>query len=195
MLRWIGVTLFSVEALATRLLPGPGDPPPADGQRRAAVAVLIRDGAVLLMRRAERKGDPWSGHVSLPGGRFEPSDHDLLTTAIRESHEELGIVLDRDAGYLGRLAPLHPRNAGPSGMEVTAFVFVTDAVPDIRLSPEAVATCWLPLADVAAGALDAIYEYPGPPAAMRFPSWRFEDFTIWGLTMRILGELLTQGHL
>ena len=30
--------------------------------------------ALLLMRRAERAGDPWSGHVSFPGGRVDPRD-------------------------------------------------------------------------------------------------------------------------
>lgn len=186
--------MFSVESLAGRLLPGPGVAPPADGMRRAAVAALFHRGSVLLMKRAERHGDPWSGHVSLPGGRHEPSDGDLLVTAVRESREELGLALDRDARYVGRLAPLHPRNAGPSGMEVSAFVFVTDHPPAIELSAEAVATCWLPMSEVAAGGLDAIYEYPGPPAVMRFPSWRYQDFTVWGLTMRILAELLNVGR-
>ena len=181
---------FSVEALTARLLPGPGEPPPADGMRRAAVAALFHRGNVLLMKRAERAGDPWSGHVSLPGGRFEPRDPDLLATAVRESAEELGLALDRDARYLGRMATLHPRNAGPSGMEVTPFVFVTDTPPPVILGPEATATCWLPMRDVAAGALDGTYDYPGPPAGMRFPCWRFEEFLVWGLTMRILGEML-----
>src|SRR5262245_57069556 len=59
-----------VDDLAPRLLPGPGEPPPADGRRRAAVAVLLHIAdigpRVLLMKRAVRAGDPWSGHVSLP---------------------------------------------------------------------------------------------------------------------------------
>ena len=46
----------------------------------AAVAIVhARDAAasVLLIRRAERESDPWSGHWSFPGGRREPEDGDL----------------------------------------------------------------------------------------------------------------------
>ena len=65
-------------------------PPPGRllGQRRAAVAAVLRfdrDAAeLLLMRRAERDGDRWSGQVSMPGGREEAADADLVATAVRE---------------------------------------------------------------------------------------------------------------
>jgi 8-oxo-dGTP pyrophosphatase MutT (NUDIX family) len=45
----------------------------------AAVAIVHARGAadsVLLIRRAEREADPWSGHWSFPGGRREPEDRD-----------------------------------------------------------------------------------------------------------------------
>jgi len=189
---------FSVDVLATRLVPGPGEPPPADGQRRAAVAALLHHGehgpAVLLMKRADRAGDPWSGQVSLPGGRHEPSDADLHATSVREAEEELALALTTDARYLGRLPTLHPRNAGPAGMEVSPYVFVADIAPVPRLGAEAAATFWLPLTKCALGQLDGMYEWPGPPAAMRFPCWQWDGFTVWGLTMRILGDLLVAGR-
>lgn len=178
-------------ALIAGLLPGAGEPPPADGRRRAAVAALLCDldgPRVLLMRRAERAGDPWSGHVALPGGRHEPHDADLRATAVREAAEELGLALD-GARYLGRLAPLHPRTAGPDGVEVTPYVFAVDAPPPITLSPEAAAAFWLPLHAVRAGALDGRYDYPGPPP-LTFPCWRYDGHVVWGLTMRILADLL-----
>jgi hypothetical protein len=64
---------------------------PAPG--RAAVAIVLRDvedgPQVLLIRRAEHVGDPWSGHMAFPGGREDPEDESLLATAIRETREEL----------------------------------------------------------------------------------------------------------
>lgn len=142
---------------------------------------------VLLMKRAEREGDPWSGHISLPGGRFELTDRDLLATAIRETHEELAIDLT-GTRLLGQLEPLHPRTSGPSGIEVTPFVFATPAAVEPQCGPEALAAFWLPLEIAASGAIDGTYTYPG--SAMTFPSWTYEGHVIWGLTMRILGEVL-----
>jgi 8-oxo-dGTP pyrophosphatase MutT (NUDIX family) len=164
-----------------------------DGRRRAAVAAVLHDDPagprVLLMKRAERAGDPWSGHISLPGGGFEPHDADLLATAIRETHEELGIELAR-ARLLGNLPVLSPMSSGPNGVEVTPFVFAATGAIDPRPGPEAEVAFWLPLELAASGALDDTYVYPGTDRA--FPSWRYDGHVIWGLTWRILGDLLAQ---
>src|SRR6478752_6570976 len=75
-------------------------PTPDDGDASliwaAVAAVLVPSpDAVLLIRRAERAGDPWSGHMALPGGRREPEDADLVETARRETFEEVGLQLAR----------------------------------------------------------------------------------------------------
>lgn len=179
-----------VDRLAQRLA-GRAPAGNAAAQRRAAVAAVLHDEAdgprVLLMKRVERAGDPWSGHISLPGGGYQASDASLLETAIRETGEELGIDLS-GARLLGSLAPLHPRAAGPLGIEVTPFVFASEAAPEPVCGPEARAAFWLPLPLAASGSLDATYTYPS--SQMAFPSWRYDGHVIWGLTWRILGELL-----
>jgi len=179
-----------VEQLASRLALTTPPEPAADGVRRAAVAALLHDTPeprVLLMKRTEREGDPWSGHISLPGGGFHVDDGDLLSTAIRETHEELGIDLPRDQ-LLGSLEPLGPRSAGPIPIQVTPFVFRTSLAPTPVCGPEAVTAFWLPLDIAVSGALDATYTYPG--TQMTFPSWNFEGHIIWGLTRRILDDLI-----
>ena len=186
--------LSVVSPLTERLIANltPGDPrATADGRRRAAVAALLYDEAsgprVLLMKRAEREGDPWSGHISLPGGRFDPKDPDLQAAAMRETQEELGLDL-AGSRYLGQLPALQPRMAGPNGIEVTPFVFLTDVAVEPQCGPEALAAFWLPLESAAAGHYDGTYTYPG--SAMQFPSWNYDGHVIWGLTWRILGDLL-----
>jgi 8-oxo-dGTP pyrophosphatase MutT (NUDIX family) len=180
-----------IEQLVARLELGARGRPPDDGRRRAAVAALLHDEPpgprVLLMKRVERVGDPWSGHISLPGGRVDPRDADLLATAIRETHEELGIDLG-GARVLGSLPALSPFTSGPAGVEVTPFVFVTHAAVEPQPGPEAESAFWLPVELAASGALDEMYTYPG--TTRTFPSWRYENHTIWGLTWRILGDLL-----
>lgn len=180
-----------VEHLLSRLhadLAQPTDPPQ---RRRAAVAALVHDSAdgprILLMKRVDRAGDPWSGHISLPGGRYETSDETLLTTAIRETREELGIDLT-SAQFIGALPAVSPFASGPSGMEVTPFVFATSVTVEPVCGPEAVAAFWLPIESAAAGILDGTFTYPG--TTRKFPSWHFAGHTIWGLTWRILTELI-----
>ena len=76
----------------------------------AAVAVILAPDpdALLLIRRAERAGDPWSGHMALPGGRQEPTEPDLFTTAVRETAEEVGLTLGR-RNLIGALDDVVPR--------------------------------------------------------------------------------------
>ncbi len=195
-----------VDRLAQRLAPVPASAPAAGAEgvvvasgavvpRRAAVAAVLHDEPdgphVLLMKRVERVGDPWSGHISLPGGGYQASDASLLETAIRETREELGIEL-AGARVLGSLAPLHPRVSGPLGIEVTPFVFALDTAPEPVCGPEAFSAFWLPLPLAASGSLDDMYTYPSSQAS--FPSWRYDGHVIWGLTWRILGDLLAAGR-
>ena len=182
-----------LERLTQRVRPGASLRPPNDGRRCAAVAAVLHDEPagprVLLMKRTERLGDPWSGHISLPGGRYDQRDEDLLATAIRETREELGIEL-AGARLLGNLPTLSPLSAGPNGIEVTPFVFATQEPVEPHVSAEAAAAFWLPIETAMSGALDDLYTYPGTDR--RFPSWRFEGHVIWGLTFRILAELLAR---
>ena len=74
----------------------------AEGLRRAAVVMLLTPGRrVWFVQRAERAGDPWSGHVAFPGGHEEPGDVDLRHTARRETWEEVGVDLDEARGAEG----------------------------------------------------------------------------------------------
>ena len=68
------------------------------GVRRAAVALIFRAGAdgapeLLFIKRAEYPADPWSGQIAFPGGREEPTDGELIQTAVRETREETGLDL------------------------------------------------------------------------------------------------------
>ena len=62
---------------------------------QAAVSLILRDAQgsaqTLIIKRAERPGDHWSGHLALPGGRAQIEDGDLIATAARETYEEVGI--------------------------------------------------------------------------------------------------------
>jgi 8-oxo-dGTP pyrophosphatase MutT (NUDIX family) len=180
-----------VDRLASKLRSG-AVRPSSQGVKQAAVAVVVYSAPaagprVLLMKRVERDGDPWSGHISLPGGGYQASDGDLRVTAIRESREELGVELT-SARLLGNLPAMHPRSTGPKAIEVTPFVFVTDVALEPVCGPEALAAFWLPIELAVSGALDGSYQIPS--TQLTFPSWTYEGYVIWGLTRRILDDLI-----
>ena len=192
-----------IDTLAARLTLGDVRPRPADDPegplRQAAVSIVLSDAAaprVLLMKRVDRVGDPWSGHISLPGGGYQDSDGDLRITAIRETREEMGIDLT-GARLLGSLERLHPRaggpRSGPKAVEVLPFVFVTDVALEPVCGPEALAAFWLPLELAVSGSIDDRYRVPD--TELSFPSWRYDGHEIWGLTRRILDDLLGVGQI
>lgn len=173
-------------------------PPPDDTRRQAAVAALVRrhasgEGEVLLMQRAERAGDPWSGHVSLPGGRREAGDADLVVTAIRESREELALRLDADARLVGALPTIPATARGRIlPMSITPLVFVEQQPAAPALSAEAVGHFWFPLDAAARGELDGTLPYQADTSLLHLPCWRFQGHVIWGLTYRVLRSLLEE---
>jgi len=172
---------------------------PAD-HRRAAVAILLREGAaegaeleVLLMLRAERDDDRWSGQVSLPGGHAEEGDSGLEATAARETEEEVGLDPALCAELLGAMPPLQARaGGGPVALSISPLVYRLRAEhPEPQPGPEASAVFWFPLERAAAGELDGEYHYDaGGPDDARLPAWCHEGWVIWGLTYRILTSLI-----
>src|SRR5690606_13503153 len=117
--------------------------------REAAVALVLRPREsleLLLIRRAELPGDPWSGHVALPGGRRSGADGDLLTTACRETEEEVGIPLQKVGTFIGALDEVAPSSPLLPPIVVAPFVLAvppaTAATPDPR---EVQAALWVPV--------------------------------------------------
>lgn len=169
---------------------------PAEDGPQAAVAMLLRYAErqphVLLMRRAERPGDPWSGQISLPGGRAETVDPDLRATAVRETHEEVGIALRDAAEPICRLPRRQARaRGGRLGLQVTPFVFFTEGLPEPDLGPEAAEAFWLPLGAAARGELADEMPYEHQGQRWRLPAWSFAGHRVWGMTHGMLSQLLT----
>jgi 8-oxo-dGTP pyrophosphatase MutT (NUDIX family) len=169
-------------------------PPAEEGTRRAAVAIVLGGPAlsdVLLLRRAERAGDRWSGQIGLPGGHADAGDADLAATARREAREEVGVDLSRDARLLGALAPVQAKARGTLlPMWITPFVFSATAELAPSPGPEAVETFWLPLARARAGELAWTHRYQREDEERVLPAWKFEERVVWGLTYEILGAFL-----
>jgi 8-oxo-dGTP pyrophosphatase MutT (NUDIX family) len=157
----------------------------------AAVAIILAPGpdALLLIRRAERLGDPWSGHMALPGGRREPGDPDLLTTSIREVAEEVGIELT-PAELAGTLEDVVPRTPVLPPIAVRPFVFLRDSRPVVTLNPEATSATWAPLARLLQPDTHHLVRLEVSGTNRLVQAYELADGIVWGMTERILTQLL-----
>jgi len=159
------------------------------GEWHAATALVLAaepDPKFIIIRRATRTGDMWSGHAALPGGRTDPTDQDVAATARRETFEEVGVEI---GDPVGRLDDIGGRML--KGVVSTAVFVLDEAVPLTPDPAEVAAAHWVPLSLLSDRA--ASVRYPvrllGP-----WPAWEFrtgdlppfDSLMIWGLTHRIL---------
>ena len=151
------------------------------GGRPSAVMLVVfgRDGAphLLLTKRTDHLHHH-PGQVSLPGGRHEPEDADLLTTALRETEEEVGIPADA-LRVLGRLDDVH---TVASDFLMTPWVALAEPLPELRPDPFEIARVLeVPVAEL----LVADAALPPDPSVrtLRYPL-AGED--VWGATARVL---------
>ncbi len=176
-----------IGVLAARLagtLDGP--PPPATASVMLCLRAGERGSEILLCRRAQRAGDPWSGHVGLPGGRVEPEDPDPLAAAARETLEEVGFDPLGAGTVLGMLEPLQPR-AFP--ILIGAYVAHITRDAPLVLSEEMAAAWWTPFADLEHVSAE-VPEAPTRVSAWRLPHADAADVVLWGITYRLLDRLL-----
>lgn len=184
--------------LAGTLAERPGAPAAEDGNpARAAVALTLRptgEAAVelLMIRRAEREGDPWSGQIALPGGRWSPNDESLLHTALRETWEETGIDLAAQGMILGTLDELRPRTATLPSIIVTPVVVALDQPTSLLLSDEVAEAFWVPLDLLREPATSQESSVHVRGATWRVPSFVVREHVVWGMTERILRQLLAR---
>jgi 8-oxo-dGTP pyrophosphatase MutT (NUDIX family) len=149
--------------------------------------ILLREGAgeieVLLIQRAERPHDLASGHVSLPGGRVDPSDRRLVDTAVRELEEEVG--LDRsDLAGPPRFVAVVP--APVFSMHVGVFAAELGAAarpPVARSRTEVARVFWLPSGTLRSSSR-IVRETPSGPREVE--AVEYEGHLLWGFTRRVL---------
>lgn len=158
----------------------------------AAVAVVITPDpdSILLIRRADRVEDPWSGHMALPGGRRDPADSELLATAIREAHEEVGVELAPQF-LLGSLEEVVPRTPVLPPVAVRPFVFLMPSRPPaLVLNREVAAASWVPLDDLLQPARYHSVLLQAAGGSRQVQAYQLEEGLVWGMTERIITSVL-----
>ncbi len=144
------------------------------------IVLFDRDDAahLVLTKRTDYAGHH-SGEISLPGGRHEPGDADLRATALRETHEELGLPPQT----LVVLGPLDDVQTLVSGFTVQPWVaHHPGGRPALTPHPDEVArVIEVPLADLLTA--DQLLPHDPPFDMLRY---RLRGEDVWGMTARIL---------
>ena len=160
----------------------------------AAVAIIVRPRIkmdLLLIKRATNKKDPWSGHMALPGGRWEPGDSNLQKTVIRETLEETGVDLTHQCLKFGRLEDFRPQNPKLPIARIAPFVFAVPPKTEAWVaSQELESIHWVPIDLLTNPATRSSTRVLASGLSKQFPSYHVDGEHVWGLTHRILSQFL-----
>lgn len=165
--------------------------PPLGELRRASVAVILKEPqapSVLLIKRAELAGDPWSGQIAFPGGKAQSEDVSLKGTAVREAREEVGVDLVKDADFLGYFARFttHTRT-----IDVFPAVFLLKNETALTPNGEVSSFRWIRLGSLSGDELVSTRLVDVQGKRREVSAILVGEYTIWGLTLRILSSLLS----
>lgn len=180
--------------------------PRPSGGVPAAVLILIAQSepgsnqfSILLTQRTE-KVESHKGQVAFPGGVKDPEDdqaHGLLTTALRETHEEVGIP-PSEIEVVGQIPELWVT----TGFNVTPFVAVSklsvleiEKAGLLKVSVDEIDHIfWAELSRLALPEVyqEELMEY----GAKRYPIdvFNLDRYRIWGATGAMLKNLLDRLH-
>lgn len=156
----------------------------------AVVAILLWEEIgtglqTLLVQRAERDGDPWSGQIGLPGGRIKKAEspRDALH---REVEEEVGIRLETVSIELGSLPVGHPMRRTEMGVQ--PWVYGLKTKPEVTVGNEIAGSFWVNLAELPSR--KATSQITIRDWTRNVEAFLVEGKVVWGFTYRVLTELL-----
>ena len=161
---------------------------PAEARPGSVLILLFEDEGTIklpLIMRSDYDG-VHSGQIGLPGGKYEPEDADLQSTALRETEEEIGISKS-DVSLIGRLTELY---IPPSNFLVHPFVgtipFKPEFVPDQNEVARIIELDLDTLMDENNISEKDIKLSTG--ITIRTPVFHFNNDTDWGATAMMLSE-------
>jgi 8-oxo-dGTP pyrophosphatase MutT (NUDIX family) len=160
----------------------------ADDFPEAAVLVPITrsDEPELVLTLRASGLSTHGGEVAFPGGRRDPEDADLVSTALREAEEEIGLApgLVEVIGPLSTLVSRH-------GIRVTPYVaLIPDYLEFHANDGEIAAVFTVPLAFFRDDPREMTHRIDYLGRSWYVPSYRYGDYKIWGLTAIMVVELV-----
>ena len=170
------------------------NPDPAEVKNAAVLITLFEknpdDWHIVFIRRGSgHEKDKHGGQIAFPGGKSEPSDRDLMYTALREAEEETAMNLTT-LDVLGELTPLY---ITVSKFLVHPFVAYTYKMPElVRQQSEVEEILEFPLEDFRKvnSATETRISLGSGIILNHVPAFVIQGHIIWGATAMIMSELL-----
>jgi 8-oxo-dGTP pyrophosphatase MutT (NUDIX family) len=188
---WMRPLLTAIRDVDAATLSRHRIPPPADARRSAVLILLGEDPEhgpdVLLTERASTLRSH-AGQVSFPGGRCDPTDVDVVATALREAEEETGL----EPPGVVPLALLPELFIPPSGYLVTpVLAHWADPTAVHPVDPgETAAVVRVPLSALADPACRVQVRHP---SGFTGPAFLVAGLLVWGFTAGLLSAVLRLG--
>lgn len=123
-----------------------------------------------------------SGEVAFPGGKQDPEDDSIITTALREAHEEVGLCPSQ-VEVLGELHQVFSR----FGYVVTPVVGIIKADIELVANPDELESIFkVPVRFFIDNEPDEYFQR----GSIKMPTYHFEGYRIWGLTAMMIAEMI-----
>ena len=152
----------------------------------SVLVVIYGDDPIIVMTEKPKHLKLHAGEISFPGGKFEPTDSDLLDTALRETREEIGLRISKNQ-VIGQLEPVMTLN---SSFMILPFVSIVDEITSLSANSEVERIFHIPLNPF----LKTMNNDPNPThnRIQEMYTFEYQNKTIWGASARILKQIVNR---
>ena len=149
----------------------------------SVLVVIYGNSPKIIMTEKPKSMKLHAGEISFPGGKLDVNDSDLLETALRETREELGLVISKDQ-VIGQLDPVVTLN---SGFLILPFLTILNELPSLVPNSEVEKILHIPLNLL----LDTIKKDSDPNhnPTDEMCTFEYQGQIVWGASARILKQV------